>query len=114
MNIFGGPRLSPKEYHSKMHAVYKSFDAEDIGAEDANRLLLVTIGNYVENFEQLQSAYLSATVPRVNILDSWIKSFEVLNGRMPGKIEAIKEYRRISGMGLKESKEFIEEHYAHL
>lgn len=123
-NVFGVPCTSSAQYFTSLGAIFAQHDEGQLKTEDLNQAILLACGQYYSTDSEMIAEY------RKLSLETQVKHFEAsdhvpdrfyrsLDAAGPylnscktednDKIRLIKEARRVTGSGLKESKIFIEE-----
>lgn len=108
MNVFGSKKSKLSEFYAQLSEVYSKFESREVSPETSNKAILLIVGEY-SGEDQLMSLYKTLACKK----DTESVDEMILNMIKEGanKIVCIKEYRRLTGLGLKESKYYIEANF---
>ena len=110
-NIFGGPRTERLKFFSDLHSIASDLTTQSITVEQANKLLMLACGSFHESATDSIDLFMHLKFPKEADVISQLRTFLPSIGITQKKIPMIKKCREITGMGLKEAKEYIEEHF---
>lgn len=110
-NIYGGPRTERLKFFSDLHSIASDLSTGTISVEQANKLLMLACGSFHNSSTESLDMYTRLRFPPTVELKSQLSSYLGSLETPGGKIHMIKKCRELSGMGLKEAKDYIELHF---
>lgn len=110
-NLYDTPKTTNHQLFESLLGISQKLQSGDITLEYANKLLMLSLGSYIEDFGELGQLYYAFKFKETDDLLRQLTEYKASLETVNWKIPIIKKCREITGWGLKESKDYVEEKF---